>query len=142
MTPSSKNSRLILGAIVHELIHGLDDLASGHNGFFAKVGRDVDLAGKLTATVPGDDLTIILNDYIELLGDIPHDEVDIGQMKRQKNRNHLVQCPMVFKNIVTGEDEACGFRYNTSMKVINSCTIEHGRIPCTLCDSDMIARIK
>jgi hypothetical protein len=144
VTPSSTNSILILGAVVHELIHGLDDLASGHNGFFAKVGRDVDLAGLLTATRPGVQLSILLQDYIDLLGEIPHDQVDIGQMKRQKNRNHLVQCPSTRIDIAseTGEVIACGFRYNTSQKVIDSCLIEHGCIPCTLCGGDMIARIK
>lgn len=142
VTPSSSDSMEILGAIVHELIHGLDDLVSGHCYFFATMGRHVDLAGPLTASYPGRRLKRTLKDYIELLGDIPHDEVNIGNMKRQRNKNHLVQCPSFLINPRTEEVEACGFRFNTSMKWINAAVDVHGRVPCILCDHDMMAIIK
>jgi len=62
----------ILGVIMHELVHAIDDCESGHKGPFVKMIRALGLAGKPTATIVGEELSEELGPIIESLGEYPH----------------------------------------------------------------------
>jgi len=116
VTPALDNSRDILAAVVHELIHYSDDCISGHRGHFARVARAVGLDGKLTATYPNDALAAQLDSYIALLGEIPHAALDAGKSGKGKQTTRMIKvecdaCDFVFratrKNIELMPDNAC-----------------------------------
>ena len=63
----------ILGTLVHEIVHLVDDCESGHKGDFTKMARRLGLEGKLTATHAGD--ALLQETLIPLeaeLGPFPH----------------------------------------------------------------------
>ena len=62
----------ILGVIMHELVHAIDDCESGHKGPFVKMIRALGLAGKPTATTVGEELAEELKPLAEALGEYPH----------------------------------------------------------------------
>ena len=105
VTPSMDDSLEILSALVHELIHAIDNCESGHRGFFAITARRVGLEGKLTQTHASTDLKAILQGYIDLLGDIPHAKLDMSKA-RKKGGTRMLKC----------QCEECGFTYRTSSK--------------------------
>jgi hypothetical protein len=93
----------ILSTLVHELIHAYDDCESKHRGFFRATATACGLEGKMTATKPSDTLTAQLQEYIDILGPIPHAALAILPKGRGRNNNKLV---------CTG----CGFQANLSAK--------------------------
>ncbi len=92
ISPVIDDSMVILATLAHEVIHAVDDNESGHRGDFCTIARKIGLEGKITATVAGDDLKAHLQQYIDILGDIPHAAVDLSGQKRQVNRNLKVWC--------------------------------------------------
>mgnify|MGYP006908282238 FL=1 len=97
----------ILGVLVHELVHAVDDCASGHGAPFKRCATAVGLTGKMTATTE----TEWLQDYLKAnvikpLGLFPHAKVLSGGRK-DGVRNLKVSC------------NCCGFSFRTSRKNIN-----------------------
>lgn len=84
----------VLATLVHELVHAIDDCQSGHKGAFAKLARAVGLEGKLTATVPGVELSRRLETWVERLGAYPHAPlVPAEKIKTQTTRMLKLECP-------------------------------------------------
>lgn len=109
----------VLGAVAHELIHAVDNLVSGHKGFFARVARKIGLEGKLTHTVPGADLSGVLESYSGLLGKFPHAKMQMDKgHKKDGTRQKKVEC------------NGCGFLFRTSQKHIDALTANS---PCPAC---------
>jgi hypothetical protein len=102
ITPLINDSLLVLATQIHERCHSLDDCASGHKGFFKALATQVGLEGKMTSTVAGEALTTYLEGLVELLGPIPHSELDVTTRKTQGSRMLKVECVK------------CGFKYNAS----------------------------
>lgn len=95
----------VLDCVVHELIHAVDDGASGHRNFFARIARLVDLDGPLTATVAGPQLADTLSGYADLLGKFPHAKMNTDKVRRKDGtRQRKVEC---------GD---CGMIFRTSAK--------------------------
>ena len=103
ITIHSNDSLRILGATAHELIHAYDDCKSGHRGAFRTAALAIGLEGKMTATTPGPELTALLNEYVTLLGPIPHAALSHIAKDKGRNNNKLV-C------------SDCGFQSNLSAK--------------------------
>lgn len=97
------DSLAVLAVLVHELIHAYDDCASKHRGAFRTAALAVGLEGKMTATTAGPGLTTLLNEYVELLGPIPHAALSHVQKDKGRNNNKLI-C------------NDCGFQANLSAK--------------------------
>lgn len=71
VSPALTDRVQVLATLVHELVHAATD-GHGHDKVFGMVARAVGLAGKLTATVPSDDLRKDLEELAEDLGEYPH----------------------------------------------------------------------
>ena len=94
ISAKENDSLMILATLTHEIIHHLDDCASGHKRFFAKVARKIGLIGKLTATQAGETLQLELYTIIDELGEIPHAALnsDNNGIKKQKSRSIKIEC--------------------------------------------------
>ena len=120
VSPVSADSVQILAAVAHELIHAVDDCASGHRGYFARAARAIGLEGKLTATTPGEQLTAKLQEYVQLFGEIPHAALNLARRPKQSTRMLKVKC----------SDASCGFTFRTSAKWVSQLDADSA---CPLC---------
>lgn len=102
ITAHMDDSTRILDVLTHELIHALDDCASGHRNFFAKTARRAGLEGKFTATTAGPELTQKLDNIVSVLGPIPHARLNLKPKSKGRNNNKIM-CE-------------CGFQANLSAK--------------------------
>lgn len=82
----------VLGVLAHELIHADDNGESQHGGHFRRVALALGLEGKMTATVVGDNLTVLLGDILKELGEYPHIKLNLGDQKKQTTRMIKVEC--------------------------------------------------
>lgn len=98
----------VLATLVHELVHAADDCAHGHRGPFARIARQVGLAGKLTATTAGPELAERLVTVAGELGPYPHQALTLtdGARKVQTTRMLKLTCP------------TCGYTARTTAKWI------------------------
>lgn len=92
VTPERAEIINILETLAHELIHAVDDCESGHRGFFARIARGIGLEGKLTATYAGEQLRETLEGYVALLGEYPHEAMDVSARKKDGTRQLKVTC--------------------------------------------------
>lgn len=97
----------ILGVLVHELVHAVDNCKSGHGTPFKHCATAVGLTGPMTATGESDWLKELLKaQVIKPMGLFPHQKVSIGG-KKQSTRNIKVSC------------DCCGWSFRTSRTNIN-----------------------
>ena len=112
----------VLGTLVHELVHAVDDCQHGHKKPFKDIATRVGLTGKMTATLESEELNKYFKDkIISELGDYPHANIEVNKRK-QTTRMLKVEC------------NACGFNYRTSRKMIERIT-NH---TCNACGEDSI----
>lgn len=109
VSPTVSDSVEILAALAHELIHYADNCVSGHQHHFARVARAIGLDGKLTATVASPALSQRLDQYVAILGTIPHAKLDasLSGAKKQGTRMLKVAC------------SDCGFSFRTTQRHID-----------------------
>ena len=110
VSPTVEDSTEILAALTHELIHYTDNNASGHKNHFAKLAREVGLAGKLTATTAGPELSDKLTTIIDLLGNIPHAALDASRSGKKKQGTRMLKiectvCTFAFRATQTQIDK-------------------------------------
>lgn len=95
--PTQDQAITVLAILLHELIHATVGLKEGHKGDFRTVAKSVGLEGKMTATVPGVELTKRLNGLAKSLGAYPHRELDPTSTgsgaKKEGTRLLKVWCP-------------------------------------------------
>lgn len=72
VSPVLDDAVRVLDVLTHEIVHAIDENASGHKGNFARIAKAVGLEGKMTATVAGEGLKDVLEKTAEALGDYPH----------------------------------------------------------------------
>lgn len=93
VSPEMDDPIEIMQALVHELIHAVDDGKSGHRRFFEYTARAVGLAGKLTETFAGDELLQQLHVIADALGPLPHARLNLDAgRKKGGTRQLLVKC--------------------------------------------------
>ena len=105
VSPTLDDSLEIAGALCHEIIHAVDNCASGHRHHFARVARRIGLIGKLTATRASGALLAKLAEYVVLLGKIPHAKLNMAKA-RTSDGTRMLKC-------MCGD---CGFTFRTSAK--------------------------
>lgn len=72
VSPVLDDAARVLDVLAHEIVHAIDENASGHKGRFAKIAKAIGLEGKMTATVAGEGLAECLKAIAADLGDYPH----------------------------------------------------------------------
>lgn len=85
----------VLATLTHEMVHVVDDCASGHRGRFAKMAKALGLVGKMTATSAGPALEATLIVIAAVLGPYPHAALTGGPSDgpgKQTTRMIKVQC--------------------------------------------------
>jgi hypothetical protein len=119
VTPEIDDPVRVMDAVAHELIHAVDDCASGHRNFFAAVARAIGLEGPLTATEAGPELAGKLSEIAGLLGGFPHHRMDIGKSHKPGGTR-----------LVKVECSDCGFHFRTSQKQIDLIPADHACPAC------------
>jgi hypothetical protein len=114
ISPTLDQVDVILGTLVHELIHAWDDCESGHKGKFAAAARKVGLEGKLTAThvSEGSDLYHRLQGVSEGLGKFPHAALVMEELTEQRPKQTTRMIKLV-------TPECCEYTVRTTAKWIN-----------------------
>jgi hypothetical protein len=92
INPILDNPLDVIAVLLHELAHVWAGIQCGHRGEFARICRAVGLVGPMTATVPGDELRVKLQQIVDELGDYPHAKVDPNARKKQGTRLLKLQC--------------------------------------------------
>ncbi len=114
----------VLSTLAHELVHAAVGTEHGHKAPFAKVAKSIGLTGKMTATVAGESLVLVLEQYAMMLGEYPHAALNPGDngVKKQTTRMLKAECPTT------------GYTVRLTRKWID----EYGYPMCPCCHDDMI----
>ena len=78
--------------LIHEMVHAVDDCKHGHKKEFRRMAIAVGLTGKMTATVPSDELIVKLKKIVKKLGKYPHMKLDATARKKQSTRMIKLVC--------------------------------------------------
>lgn len=115
----------ILGTLLHEIIHAVDDCKSGHRGNFARIAKGVGFVPKLTSSDNrSDELNEALSAIAERMGYFPHSAITTltraaDQPKKQATRMLKLTAP------------CCGYTVRTTRK-----WLDEGRPSCP-CGTEM-----
>lgn len=94
-----KDTPKILGTLLHEMIHAVDDCENGHKGNFVRIAKAVGFVSKWTSSDnQSEELHDRLVELAETLGPIPHATLLQGgraadEPKKQTTRMIKVICP-------------------------------------------------
>jgi hypothetical protein len=91
ISPLVDDSVDVLGIVVHELIHVVVGSEAGHGIAFKRLAVAVGLAGRMSATVPGDRLRLQLVRMTSLLGQYPHRALDASDLSYKKQGTRLIK---------------------------------------------------
>jgi hypothetical protein len=106
-------TRDVLGTLLHEMIHAVDDCESGHRGNFARIARSVGFLTKLTsADNRTDELNERLDAVVERLGGFPHAAM-VGGARGSEEK------PKQTTRMIKLEAPCCGYVVRTSQKWID-----------------------
>ena len=83
----------VLAVLLHELVHASVGNEHGHRGPFKQLAVGLGLEGKMTATVPGETLTIRLELLRRELGEYPHSGLKVPKRGSVGSRLLKVECP-------------------------------------------------
>lgn len=122
ISPLLEEPTLVLGTLLHELVHAYVGVKARHGPMFRKPAVALGLEGKMTATVVGAALMPKLVTMAAKIGEFPHKGMTVGEnplKPKQTTRMLKVECP------------ACGYTLRTSAK-----WIEVG-LPTCVCGTKM-----
>jgi hypothetical protein len=91
ISPRLSDSVEILGVVAHELIHAAVGHEAGHKAPFARPAKALGLVGKMTATVPGDELTALFKQWLEVNGDYPAGNLSPMDNGKKKQGTRLIK---------------------------------------------------
>jgi hypothetical protein len=114
-----KGSLDILGTLVHELVHAVDDCVSGHGKAFKDCALAVGLTGPMRSTGESEELKEYLRkNILDKLGLFPHKKVTLNGTKKQTTRNIKVAC------------DCCNFSFRTSRQNLAIMDFEPDCLAC------------
>lgn len=106
ISPVVDDSFLVLGILVHEMVHAIVGVDGGHGPKFKKMAYSIGLEGPPRSTMPGPDLTVCLQDIAKKLGKYPHGALlPAPKLKSSKKTTVKLLCE-------------CGYLLRTSKKWI------------------------
>ena len=134
MTPARGKSDTVdvLGTLLHEMIHAVDDCESGHRGNFVRIAKAMGFVAKYTSSGNrSEELTERLTALAEDMGEFPHAAIAAAargseQPKEQTNRQLKVSCPNT------------GYIARTTRKWLD----EYGAPSCPCCQAPMEVEVK
>lgn len=95
ISPTISDHSLVLGVLVHELIHAAVGNDAGHGKVFQSACAKLGMTGKATSALPGPELSQWLIDHVlPMLGAYPHASVDFNARKKQGTRMIKLVCPV------------------------------------------------
>ncbi len=116
----------VLPILAHEVCHAVVGIEAAHGPEFRKIATSIGLTGKMTSTVPGDDMQPTLAEWRLELGEYPHAKLDPGMSPKKKQTTRMVKCEC--------KSEDCGFLVRTSRKWIDDVGVphcpKHGKMEC------------
>jgi hypothetical protein len=121
ISPVIADSVKAVGILIHELVHATVGNDQGHNNVFKQCAVAVGLQGKMTATTESPELVATINEWLEVMGQYPHAELN-DNMRTQSTRMYKVQCRSV----------SCGYTMRISSKWLKLAVPE-----CPACYSTM-----
>ena len=93
ISPVLKDPVEVSATLVHELVHCAVGVEEGHKGKFTRLAKAIGLEGKMTATRPGESLTVRLREITDRIGPYPHAELTHSNApKKQGCRLLKVAC--------------------------------------------------
>lgn len=126
----------VLGTLVHELVHAVDDCQNGHGAVFKQIATAVGLTGKMTSTESTPQLIDHLQIFIDKQGPFPHASLDVKKTHK-KQSTRMVKAACV--NNDTCEPDARGNLYTVRL---SRSWIEQGGAPvCPICNHSMVADV-
>lgn len=100
ISPVLDDPAVVLGVLVHELAHAVDDCASGHGAGYKTIATKVGLVGKMKHAYPGEALKLELAALIDIIGPYPHGRLTLSKKKPPPQRKSVVftciDCEFVF----------------------------------------------
>jgi hypothetical protein len=95
ISPTIDDPVIVLGVLVHELVHVTVGIEAGHKGKFVECARAVGLEGPWTATTASERLSVDLKRLTKDLGDYPHASLSQMTNGRKKQTTRLIKagCP-------------------------------------------------
>lgn len=93
ISPVLDESARVLDVLLHELIHAVLPIGSGHGIAFKRLAVGCGLTGQMTATVASEELKAELAEIIAELGEYPHAKIDVTGAKKQSTRMIKCECP-------------------------------------------------
>lgn len=107
----------VLPVLVHEVVHAVVGIEARHGKVFRKCAESVGLTGKMTSTVPGDELKAAIVVWQASLGEYPHAKLDPQQspVKKQSTRMIKMEC----------KNPECGYVARTTRKWLDQVGIAH-----------------
>ena len=114
-----KGSLDILGTLVHELVHAVDNCVSGHGKAFKDCALAVGLTMPMRSTGESEELKEYLKkNILDKLGLFPHKKVTLNGTKKQTTRNIKVAC------------DCCDFSFRTSRQNLAIMDFEPDCLAC------------
>ena len=94
ISPEKADPVKVLDILLHEMVHASDNCESQHRGYFRKTALALGLTGKMTATVPGEELEKTIRELALELGPYPHAALSpTARVGKQGTRMLKVVCP-------------------------------------------------
>lgn len=82
----------VIAILAHEMVHGIVGIPAGHGPAFRKLATAIGLEGKMTATVPGEQFSVMAAGIVREIGEYPHAKLDAAQRKKQSTRMIKAEC--------------------------------------------------
>ncbi len=95
LNPTLNSAHEVVDVLVHELVHAVDDCASGHGSTFRKICKAVGLTeGTPASAAAGADLVPVIEEICKDIGEFPHATLRPSEHnKKQTTRLRKIECP-------------------------------------------------
>lgn len=125
ISPSQKESLNIVDILAHELCHVVAGQEAKHGPKFKQVATTIGLTGKMTATVAGEQIKILVERIINAQGEYPAGALNVMR-KGGKQTTRLLKC----------QCEECGYTVRITRKWVDEVgepycgDLSHGQMIC------------
>lgn len=150
VTPETVDAVDILDSVLHELIHAIDNCASGHRGFFVEIARKLGFIGPWTSTPLTDELRSLLERIASDLGPLPHAKVmSISKLRKSGPQGGMPETvaltPSGGVKVTAGPGQqknrqvkaACPEHEDYFIRMSRGKAAKYGAPKCPLCDSQL-----